>query len=453
MKKKNGFTLIELLAVIVILSVIMVIAVMAVNKQIKKSKMDAAISSSAAIKKATDLYKIKNNKKVIEIDFKTNTENYGIDGTVPKSGFYLNDAKGKETFDLWYEKDKICVRKEVGKTATAELGVDENTCLEGSPLYVKNITSADEEYKCYTFEESDGGISLAGYNSYKCGNKLVIPNSVDGKPITRIKSYSIQRKKFDSVTIPSSVKVIENGAFQGSRSDSYIKKLIIKNGVEEIDDFAFSDNSIPELILPESLTTIGSHAFSGNNISNLVIPNNVKKIGYNAFDENKLETVKFPDGLEEIGKYAFANNKLKKLNLSKSITSIGESSFENNALTYVYYDCNAGDLVGPLGAFNNNSGEGMEVVIGNNVTKIGTLIFKNANVTKVTIPSNVTGIGYGTFQDNKLTTLTIPASVVSMQYNAFSGNPLETLVIEGDKTRFNRSWTNFGFPENLMPTQ
>lgn len=455
MKKKNGFTLIELLAVIVILSVIMVIAVMAVNKQIKKSKMDAAISSSAAIKKATDLYKIKNNKKVIEIDFKTNTENYGIDGTVPKSGFYLNDAKGKETFDLWYEKDKICVRKEVGKTATAELGVDENTCLEGSPLYVKNITSADEEYKCYTFETNDSGLTLKKYNFFECGDKykLVIPNNVDGKPVTRIGQNSINARQWEEVTIPSSVKAIEKGAFQGNRvSSSYIKKLVIKEGVEEIGDSAFANNLIPSLTLPEGLKIIGNYSFMDNNISSLVIPSSVKIIGQSAFSNNKLESLKLSDGIEEIGQSAFRDNKLIKINLPKSITSLGNQAFVNNYLTNIYYDCNVSGFVA-TGPFAGNLGTEVEVTIGNNVTKIENYTFKNINVTKLNLSKSVTHIGYGAFSDNKIKELTIPSNVTYIQSSAFSYNPIETLTIEGNKTRFNSLWTSIGFPEGLKPTQ
>lgn len=130
MKNKKGFTLIELLAVIVILAIIMVIASIVVNRQIRKAKVDSAISSATALKKTTQLYMINGGLDDLSIDFATDHLDLEIDGTLPSSGYYQNTMEGKEKYNLWYEKDKICVIKKENEAATGYLGVEKDACTE-----------------------------------------------------------------------------------------------------------------------------------------------------------------------------------------------------------------------------------------------------------------------------------------------------------------------------------
>ncbi len=127
--KRNGFTLIELLATIVILAIVMLIASFTVNNQIKKSKLNSAIESANMIKKATDLYKMTNEKEALEIDFKTDKTDYGLEGQTPSSGYYLNDSEGNVSYNLWYRENKICVSKKKNEEPLAQLDVEESECL------------------------------------------------------------------------------------------------------------------------------------------------------------------------------------------------------------------------------------------------------------------------------------------------------------------------------------
>lgn len=70
------------------------------------------------------------------------------------------------------------------------------------------------------------------------------------------------------IEIPSSVKVIKEGAFRGSN----IKELIIPEGLEEIESNAFAGCWLADVNLPDSVKIIGDNAFMGSCIHHINIP-------------------------------------------------------------------------------------------------------------------------------------------------------------------------------------
>ncbi|MDE6520349.1 MAG: leucine-rich repeat domain-containing protein [Ruminococcus sp.] len=78
-----------------------------------------------------------------------------------------------------------------------------------------------------------------------------------------------------SVTIPSSVKIIGEEAFDNCRN---LTKVTLNNGLENIKKYAFHGSSINEIVLPETVKTIGKYAFRFSNIESINIPEKVKKL-------------------------------------------------------------------------------------------------------------------------------------------------------------------------------
>ena len=108
--------------------------------------------------------------------------------------------------------------------------------------------------------------------------------------------------------IPSFIQVIGPYAFTKEHSNNCrgITHLIIPNGVQIIEQHAFSDYGSLEIVsLPETLKRIEDSAFSYCNIKSLYIPDSVEYIGENAFIHNKhLSKLSLPNNIE-IGAYAF----------------------------------------------------------------------------------------------------------------------------------------------------
>ena len=182
-----------------------------------------------------------------------------------------------------------------------------------------------------------------------------------------------------------------NTPWESNRSE--IKKVILKNGVTSIGDYAFRDCS---------------------NMTSVTIPKGVKSIGSRAFYNcSRLTSVTIPDSVTSIGSYAFgACNNLKEVHIT-DIAAWCNIAFEWSDSNPLYYAHNLyvnGTLV-------------TDLVIPNSVTSIGGYAFYScSSLTSVTIPNSVTSIGSGAFSDcSSLTSVTIPNSVTSIGNSAFSG--------------------------------
>ena len=108
-----------------------------------------------------------------------------------------------------------------------------------------------------------------------------------------------------SITIPSSVTEIEDGAFH---STFYLERVNLNEGLESIGNRSFENsNSIKELKFPSTLKSIGEKSF---------------------YDNSSLVKLELNDGLGTIGENAFLGcRSLKSVTIPASVTSIGEKAF------------------------------------------------------------------------------------------------------------------------------
>ena len=108
--------------------------------------------------------------------------------------------------------------------------------------------------------------------------------------------------------------------------------------------------------LPSSLKVIGSGAFQGSSLTSVTIPSSVVRIGENAFasahlEQGNIETLKFEKDSHlitiygsngsEYHKGAFEGNKLSNVIIPKSVEYIGYCAFADNNLTTVSFEANS----------------------------------------------------------------------------------------------------------------
>ena len=237
---------------------------------------------------------------------------------------------------------------------------------------------------------------------------------------------------------------------------TYIKRVVMQQGVTSIGDHAFWDCSgLTSVTIPDGVTSIGGDAFSGcTALTSVTIPGSVTNVGQDAFyncssltdiyyggygtDWQKLDvsiptsaTVHFKDniygkgdcginvtweltgdgtliisGTGRISNYSYDNNApwyscrayIKRVVIQQGVRAIGDQAF--------YYCENL-----------------TSVTIPDSVTSIGGDAFSGcAALTSVTIPSSVTSIGGGAFSGcTSLTSVAIPSSVTEIGGSAFSG--------------------------------
>lgn len=111
-------------------------------------------------------------------------------------------------------------------------------------------------------------------------------------------------RQMESVTLPSTLKVIEVEGFCGC-------------------------SKITELVLPEGLETLQGHAIQGTSVTSLTIPNTVTLIDDYSLAENyKLTYLKLSENAKSIGEYCFWSiNSLNELNIPASVTQIKRKAF------------------------------------------------------------------------------------------------------------------------------
>jgi BspA type Leucine rich repeat region (6 copies) len=258
----------------------------------------------------------------------------------------------------------------------------------------------------YIYETNNSTITITGY--FGPSGAVIIPDTINGLPVTSIGAGTFANTSLISVTIPASVLNIGFGAF-GCRN---LSSVYFKGNPPSVDSFAFYWSSYgsqgdffwtpdPATVFYLSSSTGWGELFDGlptvmlNASSQFgttedgfeYISDNVKAvvIGYTAFD-NVLAIPATISGLPVtgIGDGAFYDcTNLTSVLIPDSVTSIGNYAFSVNYQPLI----------------NNHHTSGL---------------------TKVTLGSKVTSIGQGAFMFcTSLTSVTIPASITTIEDGAF----------------------------------
>ena len=120
--------------------------------------------------------------------------------------------------------------------------------------------------------------------------------------------------------------------------DLDIKTFRVPDGVEHIEDYAFSyQHYLEEIVLPGSVVSIGEYAFSSCLSLRSVQLINVQKINNGAFSEcSRLERVELSDSLRIISDWAFREcQSLRQITLPEGVEVIGGDAFSKTSLQTV----------------------------------------------------------------------------------------------------------------------
>lgn len=226
--------------------------------------------------------------------------------------------------------------------------------------------TSDPAENFYEYEEilSETG-EVRGIKIIACSletEEIRVPNNISGKKVIGIGNKKISDEKYE-------------GAFEGCPSS--VKRIIIPEGVEEIEPGTFSDSiSIQNVLLPESITYIGNAAFSHcEGLTDIALTGGIKELRGGTFSGCiSLETAELPEGLTYIGQQTFGGcTSLEKIVLPSTVTDIE---------TYAFSEC------------TNLS----EISLPDGLLSIGEMAFDRCEgLTDVTVPDTVETIGRDAF--------------------------------------------------------
>lgn len=288
---------------------------------------------------------------------------------------------------------------------------------------------------------------LLSEDSWSCLDEIQIPEGV-----TEIQPGALEGGVLTSISIPSSVRTIGDGALTGIRYLTSIQVDSANAFFKDDDGVLFSKSGDALIVfpaqksgpysIPNTVTSIGNDAFSYANLGSIFIPSSIISIGDSAFRDTDLSTITIPASVTSIGEYAFENSTLTSVSIGENVELIGRRAFYNTSLTSINIPRKvsligeSAFLMSPIQAFTvAPENTFFKSVLGVLFTKNGeTLIsYPKARAGQYTIPSDVTTIGHSAFYDAAtLSTITIPASVRTIGEDAFrtsSGNSLFTSVV------------------------
>lgn len=257
------------------------------------------------------------------------------------------------------------------------------------------------------------------------------------KNMTTIPKYLFHAAKFGDVkiTIPKSVKIIEESAFEASSESAGTMEVVFEEGSEltSIGKSAFAHAQIKKITLPDSLREINENAFRYTRLTEIVIPSKVNTIGSDAFADNKsLSKVTYnSNSMAESGGYIFSGCAISQVTFGDNVTTVP---------AYLFYGAHFSGctltipkqikLVGRQAFCSDSAGiiDEVRFEAGSECKSIGEMAFYHCKLYKLRLPDNLKEIGDKAFEETYIEELVIPSGTTKIGMWAFHGCPLLSKV-------------------------
>lgn len=222
----------------------------------------------------------------------------------------------------------------------------ENFITDGTEIV--EISLSDGGFK-YSVRNDSVSIHGIDENTYI---KLIIPEEIEGFPVTRIaRNAFAEQKNIIEVVLPSTIKEIGENAFYNCAK---LEKINFPSGLERIENCAFTYTSLLSIYLPATINYYGHSVFYGciklsnveleegstifpslrsTSIQEVKLPSSIKTIMSFAFPSTITEIV-LPEGLERIEEWAFDGcENITSIKLPSTIKFLGSCCFEGVPIT------------------------------------------------------------------------------------------------------------------------
>ncbi|MBR3358599.1 MAG: leucine-rich repeat protein [Solobacterium sp.] len=201
------------------------------------------------------------------------------------------------------------------------------------------------------------------------------------------------RGRDTEIVLPDKVRVIGERVFGGNTALSgykKVEKLIVPEGVVEIQKFAFSYSNLEEIVLPSTLKYIRYGAFYHcRNLKSITIPDGVEEIEESVFSMSGLEEIHLPKHLQRIDRNAFGGcRELKKVDFPETDpleidrkAFVGCTGLADDSGFFIFQN--------RLFAFDPDKYGSREYVdLPNNIVSVENEVFSNYDGIHITMPVN-----------------------------------------------------------------
>lgn len=285
--------------------------------------------------------------------------------------------------------------------------------------------------------------NILGFSTENVSEELPVTVVIDGKQASftiKVVDYVIKDgvltevllKEGEEYRLPTDVKVIASSAF----ASCSFNKIILNEGLEEIQADAFSNNPVKEIVFPESLKKIGEYCFYGcRNLIQLDLGHTqIKTIPMRALSNVAAETIVLPASLEEISSQSLLHtDNLHSITLPESLKKIGIEAFRESGLREVtlpnsielieeraFYLCRNLRQVKSIGILK----QGVTGIMHHGIFQYC------PDLSVVELPESVESVGQTLFSANvHLEALTLGRNLKHLAFNALGNSSVKVLTV------------------------
>ena len=345
------------------------------------------------------------------------------------------------------------------------------------------------------YNESDSfwgfGSPVPGWYDYRESiTKITVGNG-----ITSIGSALFAHTAITSITLPGSIKEIDQIAFIGCAN---LTTVNLNVGLETIGSDAFANTAVTSLYLPKTVKTIHPSNFSsgmtsvgykhGIDLANVtidpanthmgfidgalytngmktltavpngfsgefVVPAGVTEIDEEAFEGKGLTGITIPDSVTKIGAAAFNISQLTELTIPDSVTELGRSVCQSTPVVKAKIGSGVKDL--GMNSLFTSCESLKEVEFSEGLEKVSDRSFGGCiSLEEVKLPNSVKVIGEDAFNGcDVLSSVELGPNVEEIGDKAFANDPLLTKIDlpDGLKTIGTAAFYNTGIKEIVVP--
>ena len=289
----------------------------------------------------------------------------------PTVGWYENGALKID--DIAFKRGNFYTKGEVTE-GFSKLG--------DNGLYYRQVESGDQNILIIRHSDTTKDGTMPNFDTTSEGRSpfqtsttsVILPATL--RTVGNYAFYNLGN--LSSITIPTKVVSIGEGAFQGTALSS----VTIPNSVTALGDGAFYGlSTLKSATIGSGIATISESAFASTGLTTMAIPSTVTAIGESAFASTEsLTSVDLGTSLKTIGACAFSGSGLTgSISIPQSVTSIGEEAFKRStsSSTGGITALNIGGKVATIGnrAFSGHGALATVMILGSDTLDIGANAF------------------------------------------------------------------------------
>ncbi|MGN0475486.1 MAG: leucine-rich repeat domain-containing protein [Acutalibacteraceae bacterium] len=171
----------------------------------------------------------------------------------------------------------------------------------------------------YNFDGDVAGVTVCGYAGSL--TDIAIPEEINGRAVAAIdKDAFAGNKKITSLTVPSCIVDIGDGAFNGCTS---LEKVTLSGGTQILDNVFCDCPKLKEIVFPYGISEINNSFRNCTALSRVKFSRGVSKLGDGSFNGCiSIEKIEWSTGLYYLGDVFDGSTMLSKIHIPKGIVII-----------------------------------------------------------------------------------------------------------------------------------